>query len=147
METLKTLEQPLTKELVESLVGLFIHVPTNLHKINDQEGEREENVWFAGQVAGYEQAVVHFNYGEQTFKDEPTIYYNLLLTDGMGYVLSSEKVEINKLDENEFQAMLEEHFRKAKEEEGEMAADLAGEAAAEYEDAELVIEEATEQGN
>lgn len=108
---LKTKEQALTEELVAGLAGKFVHVPTNIHKVPTPTGATTEaNVWFAGRVAGYEKAVLNFDYETGTFTDEPKVYFNLLLTDGMGYVLTTENdLEIVELTEEEFEKMVEEH--------------------------------------
>lgn len=108
---LKTKGQVLNEELVAGLAGKFVHVPTNIHKVPTPTGAiTEANVWFAGRVAGYEKAVLSFEYETGTFFDEPKQYFNLLLTDGMGYVLTAENdLEIIELTEEEFERMVEEH--------------------------------------
>lgn len=110
-QVVKFVDQELNEELVQSLIGKFIHVPTNMHKVFNQfEGKEEEvNVWFGGKVAGYEKAYIHFNFETKEFMEEPEVYYNILLTDGMGYVLSQTKVEILEITEEEFMALVAEH--------------------------------------
>lgn len=110
-EVLKTIEQPLTEELVQNLVGKFIHVPTNNHKVPDEinGGDQEINVWFGGRVAGYEKAHIEYDYITNEFLQEPMTHYNVLLVDGMGYVLSNVgDVEIHEISKDEYEAMVQE---------------------------------------
>lgn len=110
MTTLKAIDQAVTEELVSSLVQKFIHVPLNTHK-NPETGETV-NAWFAGQVAGYEKAVLNFDFLEGKYRDEPLTYFNILLNDGMGYVLSNEQSEIEEITKEQFTEMLTEHLAK-----------------------------------
>lgn len=114
-EVIKTKDQAVTENLVKELVGKHIHVPTNMHDIKTEDGTGEVNAWFGGRVAGYEKAEIHFDYEKQEFMDEPSTIYNILLCDGLGYVLSNRESEVNIITEEEFQEMVEEHKKKQKE--------------------------------
>lgn len=110
MANVKTVDQEITEELVSSLVKKYIHVPTNIHKNAQSEEEEEANAWFAGEVAGFEKAVLHFDYMKGEFREEPITFYNILLSDGMGYVLSNDTCEINEITKEEFDKMVQEHI-------------------------------------
>lgn len=111
MKKVKTVEQPLTLELVQSLVGHFVYVPTNTHIMPSdlEESGKEVNSWFAGQVAGVETTSIKYNYVLGVFQEEPTVFVSLLLTDGVGYTLSKTACEINIITETEFNILVEEH--------------------------------------
>lgn len=80
----------------------------------------QANVWFAGSVAGYEKAVIGFNYEEGTFHEEPQTFYNVHLTDGMGYILTSAyELEIHELTEEEFNQLIEEKKEEEQDSNGE----------------------------
>lgn len=98
----------LTEEYLETLIGKFIDAPTNMHTITTPEGkEVEENVWFAGRVAGYEKSVLGFDYtGELGFNVPVTYRYALLLCDGLAYMLADD-CELYELSEAEFTEKLE----------------------------------------
>lgn len=113
MKIVKPISEPITEELVRSLIGKYIHVPTNMHEVpNDLEGGMEEtNVWFGGLVAGYEKAVMKFDFHKKEFfEGEPKVFFNILLADGMGYVLSATgDVEIREVTEDEFNDLVAEY--------------------------------------
>ncbi|MGC5773342.1 hypothetical protein [Paenibacillus pabuli] len=81
-----------------------------MHEIQTPTGATTKaNVWFAGIVAGYEKAVIGFNYEADEFHEEPQTYYNVHLTDGMGYILTSAfELEIHELTQEEFAQLIEE---------------------------------------
>lgn len=108
-----TSQKGLTEEFVQSLVGKIIHVPINkLNVFNSVEGRMEEvNAWFGGLVVGYEKAVLHYDYYNKTDLEEPKVFFNVLLKDGMGYALSQEELEIRELDEIEWAKLLAEHHK------------------------------------
>lgn len=108
MAQIKTVDQQITEELVASMVRKYIHVPTNTHTNGD--GGEEVNAWFAGQVAGFEKAVLHFDYLKSEYRDEPATFYNILLSDGMGYVLSNDACEILEITKEEFDTMVQQHI-------------------------------------
>lgn len=114
--SIKTVDQELTTELLDSMVGKLVYVPQNEHMAADEYSEelKAVNVWFAGTVAGYEISTVKYDYINDVFIDEPKITYNLLLTDGVGYILSTTKCAIEELTEEEFLKMVEEHQAKQK---------------------------------
>ncbi|TDL69857.1 hypothetical protein E2R58_12070 [Paenibacillus amylolyticus] len=107
---IKAKDDKLTEEIVASMIGKYIHAPTNMHEIQTPTGATTKaNVWFAGRVAGYEKAVIGFNYEEGTFHEELQTFYNVHLTDGMGYILTSaHELEIHELTEEEFNQLIEE---------------------------------------
>jgi hypothetical protein len=69
-------------------------------------------VWFAGTVAGYVKEVLSYDFGNDVRLDTPRIGYSILMTDGMGYILSSTKCEINEITMDEFSKMVEDHRKK-----------------------------------
>jgi len=115
MQIVKATEEQITEELVKGLVSKIVHVPTNMHTINNPMENHSEtvNVWFAGMVAGYEKAYLNYDYETKEFLKEPVSYFNILLTDGMGYVLSNNgDVEIRVISEEEFNELVKEHKAK-----------------------------------
>ncbi|MEC0276890.1 hypothetical protein [Peribacillus frigoritolerans] len=109
---IKHLGELATEETIQGLVGKLLHVPTNKHVINNpMEGDKEEtvNAWFAGQVAGYEKAFLVYDYESGEFFDEPHVFYNILLTDGKGYMLELSESEIVELTDTEWTEMITEH--------------------------------------
>lgn len=110
-QVIKAKDQAITEEIVKRLIGKFVHVPTNFHDVATPTGATTKvNVWFAGVVAGYEKAVIGFDYETGEFNEEPQIFFNVHLTDGMGYVLTNDyDLEINELTEEEFTQLVEEH--------------------------------------
>jgi len=118
---IKAKEDKLTEEIVASMIGKYIHAPTNMHEIQTPTGATTKaNVWFAGRVAGYEKAVIGFNYEEGTFHEELQTFYNVHLTDGMGYILTSAyELEIHELTEEEFNQLIEEKKEEEQESSGE----------------------------
>lgn len=108
-QIVKTQDQPLTEEIVLFLMGRYVHAPVNNHEIpNDLEGgaHQVENVWFAGKVVGYEKAFIGYDYDRRVELEEPLTFFNLMLSDGMGYQLSTEALELNELTEEEFRDMV-----------------------------------------
>jgi len=118
---IKAKDDKLTEEIVASLIGKYIHAPTNMHEIQTPTGATTKaNVWFAGSVAGYEKAVIGFNYEEGTFHEELQTFYNVHLTDGMGYILTSAyELEIHELTEEEFNQLIEEKKEEEQDTSGE----------------------------
>ncbi|MDR6720385.1 MULTISPECIES: hypothetical protein [Paenibacillus] len=118
---IKAKEDKLTEEIVASMIGKYIHAPTNMHEIQTPTGATTKaNVWFAGSVAGYEKAVIGFNYEEGTFHEELQTFYNVHLTDGMGYILTSAyELEIHELTEEEFNRLIEEKKEEEQDSSGE----------------------------
>ena len=114
MKVIKKENEPLTEEFLESLIGKYIHVPTNEHVTYDPMDKEfvTVNAWFAGRVAGYEKSVFAYDYREDKFHDEPQTVYKILLCDGMAYVISEEKSLFKELTEEEFIEMLAEHDAK-----------------------------------
>ncbi|MGE6575161.1 hypothetical protein ACQKFM_09600 [Paenibacillus xylanexedens] len=118
---IKAKEDKLTEEIVASMIGKYVHAPTNMHEIQTPTGATTQaNVWFAGSVAGYEKAVIGFNYEEGTFHEELQTFYNVHLTDGMGYILTSAyELEIHELTEEEFNQLIEEKKEEEQDSSGE----------------------------
>mgnify|MGYP000852641947 FL=1 len=111
MEIIKKEKESLTESFLESLIGKYVHVPTNEHTTYDPM-EKEfvtVNAWFAGKVAGYEKTVYAYDYKEDKFFDKPKTVYKVLLCDGMAYAISEEKSIFKELTEEEFIEMLAEH--------------------------------------
>jgi hypothetical protein len=107
-QVVKVVSDPLTEELLRTLVGEYVHGTKNGHDmINPTDGSVERhNVWFAGQVAGYEKAEISFDWQNEQWLDVPQVFYNLLMTDGTSYLLSQDELEISIISEYEFTAML-----------------------------------------
>lgn len=111
MKIIKNESEPLEESFLRSLIGKYIHVPTNEHTTYDPM-ERDYvvvNAWFAGKVAGYEKAIFAYDYKNDEFFDEPKTIYKILLCDGMAYVISEEKSLFKELTKEEFIKMLAEH--------------------------------------
>lgn len=110
---LKRQDQVVTEEILESTVGLFVHVPVNMHmSTNDLTGEQEEvNAWFAGAVAGYQTTRVWFNHASNSFIKEPIITYTLLLADGTGFSIA-DRSEIVSMTPAEFKDLVEKQKKK-----------------------------------
>lgn len=109
---IKDIGEIATEELLQNLVGKLVHVPTNKHIVPNHMNQNqieEINAWFAGQVAGYEKAYLAYDYTENTFLNEPHVLFNVLLTDGNGYLLNLENSHIVELTDEEFNKMLAEH--------------------------------------
>lgn len=118
MQIVKSIDEKLTEKTLQNLVGKYIYVPTNMvETLNHLEGDKVEemNCWFAGRVAGYEKGYVHYSYEENEFLDEPVLFYRILLTDGMSYMITTEgELEIQELTADEFTQMVLEHQAKQK---------------------------------
>lgn len=129
MVIVKTVDQPITEDLVESLIGEYVHCPVNIHTIRKagQDEVVKENAWFGGQVAGYEKAVLKFDYLSGEFLDEPKEFFNILMTDGLGYVLSPDgDVELRIITKEEFiKLVAEEHAKQSLEQEANNVIQLA----------------------
>lgn len=111
---IKAVNEKLTEEMLKGLMGKFINVPTNPHVTQTPTGATGTvNAWFAGKVAGYEKAYVGFDYPAQEYYEEPKTYYQALLCDGMGYVLS-DGAEIFEISEQDFvQLVADEEAKRA----------------------------------
>lgn len=107
MNLIKTTADKLDEHILENLKGKYIYVPTN--KVRDEEN-KEHNIWFAGQVAGYEKTKNFYDYVNEKFLETPIISFNILLTDGMCYVLSEESV-IYEITEEEFLDLVERYYQ------------------------------------
>lgn len=108
---IKHIDEIATEETIKGLVGKLIHVPTNRHVINNpMEGGQEEivNAWFAGQVAGYEKAVLVYDFETGEFFEEPHTFFNVLLTDGKGYMFELIQSEIVELTDVEWAELITE---------------------------------------
>lgn len=110
-QTIKSADQSLTEEMLKSVVGKFVHIPQNLHTHRNEFDDKEEefNAWFAGQVGGYEKAYISYDYEKDEFYPETKVCFHLLMTDGTGYVLSEDKLEILEITEEEFEQMVKDH--------------------------------------
>jgi hypothetical protein len=111
----KAVDQEVTIEILDSLIGKRIYVPTNVHMVaaNPDDEFKAINVWFAGTVGGYEIAKIKYNAMQDTFFNDVKVSFNVLLTDGVVYQLSSIKCEILELTEDEFLQMVKD-FKEAK---------------------------------
>lgn len=110
---IKPLGETTDEQFLTSLLGKLIHVPTNKHIVpNHLEGGKEEEIngWFAGQVAGYEKAVIAYDYENDEFiQGGPHTLFNVLLTGGQGYLLHLTNSEIVELTDQEFDELVAEH--------------------------------------
>ncbi|WP_426455439.1 hypothetical protein ACP26L_36155 (plasmid) [Paenibacillus sp. S-38] len=111
MENTNTYLGGIDETTAASLVGKFIHVPQN--DITPPDGQTV-NMWFAGQVAGYEKAVIGYDYvnGEFFTPENVQVYFNVHMTDGATWVLSNKQLIIEEITEEKFQQMLTEHLAK-----------------------------------
>lgn len=107
----KGVKDPLTEDMVKGLIGHLVHVPVNIHTVPDMLGEgTKRNVWFAGKVAGYEKVCIAYDIHKREFIDEPKVFFNVLLVDGMSYALSPDgDVEITIITEEEYEKLLAEY--------------------------------------
>lgn len=106
-------ETPITEEIVASLAKKYMYATENYQMTQDENGVMEEvNAWFGGFVYGYEKAILHFDYMSNLAFAEPQTYFNLLLSDGMSYVLSPKKCVLYELTEEEFNEKSAEHKAK-----------------------------------
>lgn len=112
-ELLKSIDQPITEEMLQSWVGKYIHCPTNIHEVYDPIDNviKESNAWFAGQVAGYQKDYNAYDFPTGNFI-EAQILYTVIFTDGSGYLLSPEKCEVYEITQYEFMQMVEEKQKK-----------------------------------
>jgi hypothetical protein len=108
---IKSLDDAVTEELLLNLVGKMIHVPTNEHmSIDNETGTLNPvNVWFAGTVAGYAKEVLGYDFGNDDALTELKVAYSVLMTDGVGYILSSTKCEIKEITMSEFEEMVTDY--------------------------------------
>ncbi|PYE51389.1 hypothetical protein HUB98_05230 [Paenibacillus barcinonensis] len=109
-QIIKAKSDTLTEAIVASMIGKYVHAPTNIHEVQTPTGATTKaNVWFAGIVAGYEKAVIGFNYEDGDFSEQPQTYFNVHLTDGMGYILTTAfELELFELSEEEFNKLIDE---------------------------------------
>lgn len=107
---IKAVDQEVTDELLKSLVGKYVHATKNVVEVpNELLGTKDkQNAWFAGMVAGYEKVWMHYDFENETFMDEPKLYYSLIQTDGTGFILSDTELELVELSEEEFSQMVKD---------------------------------------
>lgn len=113
-KVLKSGKDPITEELLNSFIGKLISVPTNEHVATQELTGKQQtvNVWFAGTVAGFEKATIGYDFANEQYLEEPIVTYNLILTDGMGYILSPKNCVVEEVTEEEFVDMVQEYERK-----------------------------------
>lgn len=111
---IKAINESVTEDMLKGLIGKFISVPSNPHVTQTPTGATGTiNAWFAGKVAGYEKAYVGFDYPAKEFYAEPKTFFQVLLCDGMGYVIS-EGAEAYEISEQDFtQLVAEEEAKRA----------------------------------
>lgn len=109
-QVIKAKSDTLTENIVASMIGKYVHAPTNIHEVQTPTGATTKaNVWFAGMVAGYEKAVIGFNYEDGEFREQPQTFFNVHLTDGMGYILTTAfELELLELSKEEFEQLMED---------------------------------------
>ena len=107
-QVIKAKSDTLTEDIVASMIGKYVHAPTNIHEVQTPTGATTKaNVWFAGMVAGYEKAVIGFNYEDGEFSEQPQTFFNVHLTDGMGYILTTAfELELLELSKEEFEQLI-----------------------------------------
>ncbi|MDP9699792.1 hypothetical protein J2T16_002693 [Paenibacillus intestini] len=107
-QVIKAKSDTLTEDIVASMIGKYVHAPTNIHEVQTPTGAMTKaNVWFAGKVAGYEKAVIGFNYEDGEFSEQPETFFNVHLTDGMGYILTTAfELELLELSKEEFEQLI-----------------------------------------
>lgn len=102
-----------SEELVASLVGKFVHAPTNKHifKRTAADGKKYDekvNAWFAGYVVGYAKEYLKYDFEADKETEEVSVIYTVLLSDGMAYQLSNES-DVVEITESEFAELLGKH--------------------------------------
>ncbi|MBO9607218.1 MAG: hypothetical protein J7639_14755 [Paenibacillaceae bacterium] len=107
--TIKWASEELTVTFVRSLVGKYIHVTENMLELFTPNSDQavQENVWFAGRVAGFQQAEMHYDFDASEYTDVDESI-SLILTDGAGYLLSRSHLVIDEITEEEFFTLLGE---------------------------------------
>lgn len=115
-QVIKAKSDTLTEEIVASMIGKYVHAPTNIHEVQTPTGATTKaNVWFAGMVAGYEKAVIGFNYEDGEFSEQLQTFFNVHLTDGMGYILTTTfELELLELSKEEFEQLIADQKKKEK---------------------------------
>jgi hypothetical protein len=109
-EILKQVGETATEEFIGSLVGKYVHVPTNKQLVQGENGKEEiVNGWFAGQVAGYEKAAIGFDFPQSQFLETPLVLFSVILTDGASYMLEPVQSAIVELTNEEFTELIAEH--------------------------------------
>jgi hypothetical protein len=123
----KAVSQEISVELLQGLIGKFVHATINEHNVpNNLDGTSGvQNAWFAGMVAGFEVATIGYDFKSGAFyAAEPVLFYNLLLTDGSGWALSKDRLELSVLTDSEFTELIAQEQAKQILEVGEPAPSL-----------------------
>lgn len=111
MEQVKERSTPITDALLEQLVGKYVHAPVNEFVRYDlmENGDETVNVRLCGLMVGYQKTILHYSYPELSPLPAPSVFYNVMLSDGMSYPLSETALELEVLTEDEFAEALEQH--------------------------------------
>lgn len=108
MLKIKDVSDSITEDLLITLIGNYIHVPTNPLVVNEGLEENTVNVWFGGRVAGYEASKIWYDFKENEYKEDAVIAYSIVMTDGASYIIS-ESSEVYLLTEYEFKSLFQEY--------------------------------------
>lgn len=106
MFTIKGVEQSLSEELFDSLIGMYIYVPINPLSLKDETSE--QNIWFGGLVAGFEIVKVKYDFSKSEYTDEYSITYSIVMTEGVSYLIS-DRSEIQIITEDELNQLMVEY--------------------------------------
>lgn len=109
MLKVKEKNETITEEFLLTLIGNYVYVPTNLLTVVKNNEEVVENIWFGGQVAGYEVSKIWYSFKENEYQEEPKMTYSIVMVDGASYILS-ESSEIFTLTEEEFKNLLTDYI-------------------------------------
>lgn len=101
MLLIKEKSDRLTEEMLQNLVGNYIYVPHNPFKGQDEN----INLWFGGQLIGYEVCKLFYDFQSQEIVKEADITYSAILSDGAGFAFSNE-CEIHLVTEEEFTELI-----------------------------------------
>lgn len=112
MLKIKDINDSITEDLLATLIGNYIHVPTNPLVVNEGLEENTVNVWFGGRVAGYEVSKIWYDFKENEYKEDAGVVYSIVMVDGASYIISDFS-EAYILTEDEFKSLLREYTLKS----------------------------------
>lgn len=104
LKLVKSLDQQLTEDLLQQLMGKYVYAPVNKHLVVDmhefveakdagKEPETTElDAWFIGKFAGYQKVYTVYDYFKEDFVETPIVSFTAVLTDGVAYVLGDCKL-------------------------------------------------------
>jgi hypothetical protein len=102
MILIKDKNDSVTEEMLRNSIGSYIYVPENHFK---GASEEDINLWFGGQLVAYEVLKAFYDFTLNTFIDEESLVYSVILSDGAGFRLAEDS-EIYIVTEDEFTELL-----------------------------------------